>query len=534
MIMSKTDQTADAPVAVRRALVSVADKTHLDELATALRDLNIEIVSTGGTARALRRIGVPVTDVATLTAFGELLDGRVKTLHPAIFAGILARRGDPRHQRELHERQIDPIDLVVVSLYPFEAAAARPDASLAEAIEQIDIGGPSLIRSAAKNFEDVAVLVDPDDYRTVIAELRRGAGRLPRTQRLYLATKAFAHVALYDSIIATYLTRQLRERQTAALPDLLHLRLVKVQDLRYGENPHQQAALYRDTERVESSVASAKQLQGNDLSFNNLVDLDAALVLAREFHEPAAVIIKHANPCGVAIAATAAEAFRLARDADRASAYGGVLAVNRRIDADLARDLAAAFLEAIVAPGYEDGALTALRERRRTRLLDIQSWPTSQPPDARDLELRHLSGAMLVQQRDVLDLDPDALVVATRRGPSDAETRALRFAWKVVKHVRSNAIVLANEHRTLGIGAGQMSRVDACRLAVMKAGPSAPGAVLASDAFFPFRDGVDAAAAAGVTAIIQPGGSIRDTEVIQAADEARIAMVFTGIRHFRH
>ena len=534
MITQNTNITDNVPVTVRRALVSVSDKSGLIDLAAALHDLNIEIVSSGGTARALREQGIPVIDVAEVTGFQEMLDGRVKTLHPAIYAGILAKRGDPAHERQLREHGMKLIDLVAINLYPFEATIARTEASLEEAIEQIDIGGPSLIRAAAKNFEGVAVLVDPGDYSTVIGELRHNGGRLSRHRRLQLARKAFAHVARYDMVIAAYLERQDREGREAVLPDHLDLRLFKVQDLRYGENPHQQAALYHDAEAAAPSLATAKQLQGKALSFNNLLDLDSALALAKEFEQPVAVIIKHTNPCGVAVDRLLVEAYRRARDADRDSAFGGVLGVNRPVDVETAREVSASFAEAIVAPGYEEAALGILKEKKSLRLLLLEPWPAPSPPDVAIRELRPIAGGVLAQECDSLDLNPDGLVVATRRPPTETEMQALRFAWKVAKHVKSNAIVLANEWATVGIGAGQMSRVDACRLAVMKAASPTRGTVLASDGFFPFRDGVDVAAAAGVTAIIQPGGSIRDPEVIQAADEAGIAMVFTGVRHFRH
>ena len=521
-------------VHVRRALVSVSDKSGVIELAAALRDLTIEILSTGGTARALRQAGVAVVDVADITGFPEMLDGRVKTLHPKIHAGILASRSEPEHLRQLREHAIAPIDLVVITLYPFEATVARTNVSFEEAVEQIDIGGPSLIRAAAKNFEDVAVLVDPGDYTGLLAELRQHKGRLSRVTRLHLARKAFAHVARYDALIAGYLERNIETGGESTLPDVLDLRLFKAQSLRYGENPHQRAALYRGAEADEPSVASAKQLQGKELSFNNLLDLDAALALAREFEEPVAVIVKHTNPCGVGHASRLIDAYLHARAADPASAYGGVLGLNRAVDVETAGELSATFVEAVVAPGYEEAALATLKEKKALRLLQIEPWPGMMRADQPGRELRSIAGGMLVQERDAINLNLDDVRTVTRRPPTMGEMRALRFAWKVAKHVKSNAIVLANEQATVGIGAGQMSRVDACRLAVMKAASPTRGTVLASDGFFPFRDGVDAAAAAGVTAIIQPGGSIRDAEVIQAADEADIAMVFTGIRHFRH
>jgi phosphoribosylaminoimidazolecarboxamide formyltransferase/IMP cyclohydrolase len=520
--------------AIRRALVSVSDKRGLIEFATVLRDLGIEVVSTGGTAATLRDGGVPAVEVTTVTGFPEILGGRVKSLHPAIHAGILAKRGDPEHERQLREHGLRTIDLVVVNLYPFEATVSRKDVSRQEAIEQIDIGGPTLIRAAAKNFEDVAVVVDPGDYAEVADDLRRQQGRLSRSRRLELAKKAFEHVARYDAAIATYLGRQSDASRGDTLPNLLDLRMFKVQDLRYGENPHQTAALYRDAEAEGCSLASAKQLQGKELSYNNLLDLDSALALAREFEEPIAAIVKHTNPSGVAAGLTLASAYRRAREADPASAYGGVVGFNRRVDVETARELSAGFVEAVAAPGFDEPALVLLRDRKALRLVVIEPWSAPSASEPVALELRAIAGGVLAQERDFIDLRPDAIRVVTRRAPTTAEMRALRFGWRVVKHVKSNAIVLADEGGTVGIGAGQMSRVDACRLAVMKAGSAARGAALASDAFFPFRDGIDVAVGAGVTAIIQPGGSIRDPEVIDAADEGRIAMVFTGIRHFRH
>lgn len=534
MTMLNTSATDKGSVQVRRALISVFDKAGLVELASTLQRLSIQIISTGGTARTLQEAGIPVVDVADVTGFPEMLDGRVKTLHPKIHAGILARRGDPEHRRQLQELGVSSIELVVVNLYPFEATISKDNVTLEDAIEQIDIGGPSLIRAAAKNFEDVAVVVDPADYTAIATELQQGQGRLSRAVRSRLATKAFARVARYDAVIAAYLERQDHEADMAALPDRLDLRLVKLKSLRYGENPHQQAALYGHALEEGASGAGAKQLQGKELSFNNFLDLDAALALAVEFEEPVAVIVKHTNPCGVGIGSGLCEAYQRALAADPTSAFGGVIGFNRPVDVETARALAATFMEAIIAPGYHEAALDILKEKKALRLLLVESWPATAPCTREVLELRPITNGILVQERDLIDLRADTLRVVTRRTPTDAEMRALRFAWKVAKHVKSNAIVLSNECATVGIGAGQMSRVDACRLAVMKAVSSTKGTVLASDAFFPFRDGVDAAAGAGVTAIIQPGGSIRDAEAVQAADEAGIAMVFTGIRHFRH
>lgn len=534
MTVSHADTGHKGLVRVRRALISVSDKTGLIELASILHGLSVRIISTGGTARALREAGIPVVDVADVTGFPEMMDGRVKTLHPKIHAGILAKRGDPDHQQRLQELDISPIDLVVVNLYPFEATVSKADTTLDEAVEQIDIGGPSLIRAAAKNFEDVAVVVDPADYAAVGAELRQDQGELFRTRRFHLAAKAFGHVARYDALIAAYLERQCSNGDQSILPDRLDLRLMKLRSLRYGENPHQHAALYGDRLTREPSVAGATQLQGKELSFNNYLDLDAAFAMVVAFDEPVAVVVKHTNPCGVGIGSRLDEAYQRAMAADPVSAFGGVVGLNRPVDADTARELAATFVEAVIAPGYHEAALAILKDKKALRLLLVEPWPATTPADRATLEFRPIAHGMLVQERDQIDLDPDALRVMTQRAPSDTEMRALRFAWRVAKHVKSNAIVLTNEHATVGIGAGQMSRVDACRLAIMKAASPTKGTVLASDAFFPFRDGIDVAAAAGVTAIIQPGGSIRDAEAIAAADETGMVMIFTGIRHFRH
>jgi phosphoribosylaminoimidazolecarboxamide formyltransferase/IMP cyclohydrolase len=525
-------------VRVRRALLSVSDKTGVAAFASGLRELDVELVSTGGTARTLREAGLPVTDVSQVTGFPELLDGRVKTLHPRIHGALLGLRDHPDHERQMADAGMVPIDLVAVNLYPFEATAARSDLSLADALEQIDIGGPAMIRAAAKNFPAVAVLVDPADYPRLLEELRAGRGSVPLATRLALARKAFAHTARYDARIAAYLERgELSAEGTwsapatapVAFPEVLTLAFEKVKELRYGENPHQRAALYRDP-RAGGGIAGAEHLHGKELSYNNLMDLQAAWELVQEWAEPVVAIVKHTNPCGVATAADLATAYLRARDTDPVSAYGGIIGVNRPLDAPTAREIAATFVEAIAAPGYEAEALALLRAKKGLRLLAV---PTS-GPGAPGLELRRVSGGLLVQEPDGVDLDPAALRVVTRRDPDASERRALRFAWRVAKHVKSNAIVLATEGATVGIGAGQMSRVDSVRLACQKARRATRGTVLASDAFFPFRDGVDAAAEAGVTAIIQPGGSVRDAEVIAAADTHGLAMLFTGLRHFRH
>jgi phosphoribosylaminoimidazolecarboxamide formyltransferase/IMP cyclohydrolase len=531
---------------LRRALLSVSDKTGLIPFAAGLAGLGVQIISTGGTARALREAGLTVTDVAEITGFPEMLDGRVKTLHPRIHGGLLGIRGNPDHERQMAAQGILPIDLVAITLYPFEATTARPDISLAEAVENIDIGGPAMLRSAAKNFESVAVIVDPEDYGSVLGELKRSDGSLSRVTRFELARKAFAHTARYDALIAGFLesgelsadgswlsATQGVPGARLSFPHLLHVRLEKVQELRYGENPHQRAAFYRDPAE-RGGIAAARQLQGKELSYNNLMDLHAAWDLAQEWSEPVVAIIKHTNPCGVASAAELVQAYTRARDTDPVSAYGGVLGMNRPLDAATAREIASTFVEAVVAPGYTAETLGILKDRKNLRLLEMPSAMSHPPSAMSGFEMRRISGGMLVQDRDAVDLDPVSLNVVTRRAPTDAEMRALGFAWRVAKHVKSNAIVLASEHATVGIGAGQMSRVDSAKLARLKANFPTQGTALASDAFFPFRDGVDAAAEAGVTAVIQPGGSVRDAEVIAAADEHGMAMVFTGIRHFRH
>ncbi len=522
---------------VRRALLSLSDKTGLVPFATALASLGAELLSTGGTARALRAAGLTVTDVSTVTGFPEMLDGRVKTLHPRIHGGILALRNQAEHVAQLEAHGILPIDLVAVSLYPFEATLAG-DPTLAEAIEQIDIGGPALLRSAAKNFMDVAPVVDPADYHAILHELQTAGDLTPATRRR-LAGKAFAHTARYDSLIAAFFDRleasgtedlraHLASLPRQAFPSVLRLALRKVQDLRYGENPHQAAAWYREGE--DGGLARAKQLQGKELSYNNLLDLHSAWALVKEFSAPVAVIIKHNNPCGVATAEALASAYLRARDADPVSAFGGILGFNRAVDADTARAIAATFVEAIVAPAYAPDALAVLAEKKNVRVLEL---PIGNDEDGQP-DFRRVSGGFLVQERDQVDLDQAVLRFPTRRRPTDGEMDDLAFAWKVAKHVKSNAIVLARSGATVGVGAGQMSRVDSVRLAITKTVSDPRGSVLASDAFFPFRDGIDTAAEAGVTAVIQPGGSVRDTEVVAAADDHGMAMVFTGIRHFRH
>jgi phosphoribosylaminoimidazolecarboxamide formyltransferase/IMP cyclohydrolase len=552
-------------VAIERAVISVYDKTGVAEFARALARAGAEIVSTGGTAKLLREAGVTVRDVAELTGWPEMLGGRVKTLHPKVHGGILFRRGRAEDREQARAHGISRVDVVVVNLYPFEATAARTNVTVEEFIENIDIGGPAMVRSAAKNFESVAVVTDPADYAALAAELdkqsieKSGDGGWSLTTRLRLAQKAFAATAHYDTAIATELERltvsgdritlgdrPLRSSPNAAvrgvgaeagvqLPAELHIALARHAALRYGENPHQQAALYVPVGREAAGLAGAQQLRGKELSYNNLVDLDAAWDLVREFTGPAAVIVKHNNPCGTAEQASLVEAYGQALACDPVSAFGGVLAFNRELDAETAAEVAKLFVECIVAPGYAAGARAALSAKKNVRLMEISPEAAYGHAGAEtQLELKRISGGVLVQEPDRRALDKSELKTVTRRAPTSDEVVAMLFAWKVAKHVKSNAIVFARGGRTLGIGAGQMSRVDSVKIAVMKATESLAGTVVASDAFFPFPDGVEEAARAGATAVIQPGGSVRDADVIAAADRLGVAMVFTGVRHFRH
>ncbi len=509
---------------IRRALLSVTDKTGLVDLARVLGTLGVEMISTGGTAKLLREAAVAVRDVAEITGFPEMLGGRVKTLHPRITGGILAMRSNSEHVQALAAHQIPAIDLVVVNLYAFERTAARPGVALPELIENIDIGGPTLIRSAAKNFADVAVVTDPADYPALAEELRFTGGELCDATRWRLAKKAFATTAAYDRSIAATLARWGARPSNSELPETLDIRAPRRMSLRYGENPHQAAALYAEG---ASGVAGGRQLQGKELSFNNLVDLDAAWQLAQEFQRPAAAIIKHTNPCGCAEQETLAAAYRKALECDPVSAFGGVLAFNRILDRETAAALAELFVEAIAAPGYSPEALERLKAKKNLRLVEV-------PDNPQGLLVKSISGGYLVQSADSVALDRNQLKVVTERAPTAQETAAMEFAWKVVKHVKSNAIVYAVFGQTVGIGAGQMSRVDSVRLGAQKAVLPLKGTVVASDAFFPFPDGVEELASHGATAAIQPGGSVRDAEVIQTANRLGLAMVFTGIRHFRH
>jgi phosphoribosylaminoimidazolecarboxamide formyltransferase/IMP cyclohydrolase len=520
----------------KRALVSVHAKEGLAELGKGLASRGYEIVSTGGTAEELKKHGVKVTPVSDVTGFPEILDGRVKTLHPKLHGGILARRDVAGHKKQLKEHAIVPIDVVVVNLYPFEDKVAK-GAPFDEAVENVDVGGPSMLRAAAKNFRDVAVVVDPADYPLLLEQLERADGPDHAT-RLYFAQKAFRHSARYEAAIAEYFAQvEVRNGGYAVassetvFPYRLALSYEKVQDLRYGENPHQRAAFYSDLGSTVYSVAAARKVQGKELSFNNILDLDAAWRLVADIHEPACVVVKHTNPCGTAVGAGMPEAFARAWASDPVSAFGGIVAFNRRLDAAAARAVAEVFVEAVIAPGYEGEAKKALAVKKNLRVMDMD---TTSIHRVTGFDLRRVMGGVLAQEWDLHMLDRAKCDVVTRRPPTEDEWKALVLAWTVVKHVKSNAIVYANAVQTVGVGAGQMSRVDAARFAALKAVLPLKGTVAASDAFFPFRDGLDEIARAGATAVIQPGGSVKDEEVIAAADEHGLAMVFTGVRHFRH
>jgi phosphoribosylaminoimidazolecarboxamide formyltransferase/IMP cyclohydrolase len=533
----------------RRALLSVYDKTGLADLARRLAGLGFQILSTGGTAETLRRQGIEVTDVSRHTGQPEILGGRVKTLHPRIHGGLLGDPSEPAHRADMERSGIEPIGLAVVNLYPFRTVAAKPDAPLADLVEMIDIGGPAMIRSAAKNHAAVGVVVDPADYAPVAEEIASTGGLSDATRRR-LALKAFAHTAAYDADIRDTLQRRFAAPDSAdtgrgaggtgdgiggdapsGFPPTIRLEFDRRQSLRYGENPHQRGALYVGPDTGEGSVARARQVQGKELSYNNLLDLDAAWRLVREFDRPAAVIVKHNNPCGVACADTLADAFEAARRTDPVSAFGGIVAFNRTLDAAAADAAAGIFLECVIAPAVGRDAQDTLKAKTGLRVLEAG---TPGHPEGTTFDLRSISGGLLVQDPDTGQADVERAKVVTRRAPTAEERLTLAFAWKVAKHVKSNAIVIARGERTLGVGAGQMSRVDSVRLAIGKSQEPVRGGALASDAFFPFRDGIDAAAEAGVTTVVQPGGSVRDEEIVAAADEHGLAMLVTGLRHFRH
>jgi len=520
---------------IRRALISVSDKSGVLEFARALKTHNIEILSTGGTAKLLADNGIAVIEVSDYTGFPEMLDGRVKTLHPKIHGGILGRRDTDSHVKTMRDHGIPPIDLVVVNLYPFEETIARQDCTLALAIENIDIGGPTLLRAAAKNYSAVTVIVDSRDYGAVLDEMKRHQGSVGDNLRFRLATKAFEHSAAYDGAIANYLGRLRPDGTRGEFPQTYNLQFHHAMGLRYGENPYQKAAFYVERHTAEACVSTARLLQGKELSFNNIADADAALECVKSFDAAACVIVKHANPCGVAIDDTVLEAYQRAYSTDPTSAFGGIIAFNRPLDAATAKAiLDRQFVEVIVAPSIHDDAKPILAGKPNVRVLETGVWGATRPPQ---LDYRRVTGGLLVQDADHGMVTEKDLKVVTQRAPSRQELRDLLFAWKVVKFVKSNAIVYCKEGRTIGVGAGQMSRVYSARIASIKAtdaGLEVRGSVMASDAFFPFRDGLDQAAEVGVTAVIQPGGSMRDKEVIEAADQHGIAMVFTGMRHFRH
>lgn len=515
---------------VNRVLISVFDKNGLVNFARTLINFGCTIISTGGTAKLLTENGINCISVTEITDAPEMLDGRVKTLHPKIHAAILAKRKNADHMQQLAKHGIEPIDMVVINLYPFSDVIAKPDTTLDLALENIDIGGPTMIRAAAKNFTDVAVITSPQQYQAVAKELTENSCSLSLDTKKKLAVEAFQKTHHYDGIITHYLQGEENERQ---YPANLTLNFEKVQDLRYGENPHQSAAFYKNAGNLNQGITGLQQLHGKELSFNNIMDLDAVVKMVSSFDDPCSVIVKHSNPCGVAVAATVYEAFIKAYATDSVSAFGGIFGFNRTVDLTTAEELKQIFIEVVVAPDFEKEALELLQKKKNLRLLKIK-------PEREiivEKNLRKVAGGLLIQDEDIVDLDEQNLKIVSKRKPTTDEMAALKFAWKVVKWVKSNAVIFCHKDRTIGIGAGQMSRVDSSRFAVEKAtaaGLSLAGTVVASDAFFPFRDGVDAAAQAGATAIIQPGGSVRDEEVIQAADEQNMTMIFTGIRHFRH
>ncbi|MCM3118571.1 bifunctional phosphoribosylaminoimidazolecarboxamide formyltransferase/IMP cyclohydrolase [Neobacillus sp. MER 74] len=509
----------------KRALISVSDKNGITDFARELVSLGFELISTGGTKKALQEQGIPVMSVSDVTGFPEILEGRVKTLNPFIHGGLLSKHDNPDHLKQLDEHGIQPIQLVCVNLYPFQQTIAKPDVTEADAIENIDIGGPSMLRASAKNHQYLTVVVDPADYATVIEELKADGATTLETRRK-LAAKVFRHTAAYDALIAEYMTNLAQEET----PETLTVTYDLKQTLRYGENPHQKAAFYKKPLGSTFSIANAVQLHGKELSYNNINDADAALQIVKEFSDPAAVAVKHMNPCGVGTGETGFEAFTKAFEADPVSIFGGIIAFNREVDAETAAKLHEIFLEIIIAPSFSEEALTILTAKKNLRLLTIPFNDAKKP----EFKMTTIEGGLLVQEQDRYTLEDANVTIATKRQPTDAEWAALKLGWKVVKHVKSNAIVVTAEDMTIGIGAGQMNRVGAAEIALKQAGSKAEGAALASDAFFPMDDTVEAAAKAGITAIIQPGGSIRDADSIKKADEYGIAMVFTGVRHFKH
>ncbi len=515
---------------IKRAILSTYNKEGVVDFAKGLQALGIEILSTGGTYRLLSEKRIRVKEVSEYTGFPEMLGGRVKTLHPKIHGGILGRRDDPAHVEAMRQYDIGPIDLVVVNLYPFKETIARPNVALEEAIEQIDIGGPTMLRSAAKNYKDVAVVVDPKDYATIIEEMQKHDGSVSDETRFLLAKKVFECTSDYDNAIFSYLSALNKKEET--FPDTLTLQFKKVQALRYGENPHQAAAFYRIT--AQQPTEGFKQLWGKEMSYNNFLDMDAAFELVRGFNETAAVIVKHNNPCGVATGESLADAYRKARATDPISAFGGVTAFNRTIDAETAEEITSTFMEVVIAPAVDDAAVAIFEKKKGLRII-VAGQSYIGKPERKRFDLRPLTDGVLIQEHDIQIIsNPEVLKIVSRRTPSKEEMSAMLFAWRVCKSVKSNAIVFAKPGQAVGIGAGQMSRVDSVKLATMKAQMPVAGCVMASDAFFPFRDGIDAAKEAGITAVIQPGGSIRDNEIIDAVNEMDMAMVLTGMRHFKH
>ncbi|WP_166243972.1 bifunctional phosphoribosylaminoimidazolecarboxamide formyltransferase/IMP cyclohydrolase [Paenibacillus turpanensis] len=515
-------------MAVKRALISVSDKTGIVDFAKSLAELGFEVISTGGTKSLLEKEGVPVIGISDVTGFPEILDGRVKTLHPKVHAGLLSVRDDAEHVGQMKDLELEYIDLVAVNLYPFQQTIAKPDVEYDEAIENIDIGGPSMLRSAAKNHKFVTVVTDAADYPAVLEQLKAN-GDTTLELRKQLAAKVFRHTAAYDALIGDYLTKQTGGEQ---LPERYTITFEKIQELRYGENPHQAAAFYKKPLAASGSITTAEQLHGKELSYNNINDANAALQIVREFDEPSVVAVKHMNPCGVGIGESIFDAYRKAYEADPTSIFGGIVAANRVIDGETAKLLNEIFLEIVLAPDFSEEALTILKQKKNIRLLRLGDIPLvgKNPQHV----VTSVEGGLLVQESDTLQITPSELKTVTDRAPTEEELKQLLFAWKVVKHVKSNAITLARDNMTIGVGAGQMNRVGAARIAIEQAGDKAKGAVLASDAFFPMGDTVELAAKAGITAIIQPGGSIKDEESIKAANEHGIAMVFTGVRHFKH
>jgi phosphoribosylaminoimidazolecarboxamide formyltransferase / IMP cyclohydrolase len=520
---------------IKQALISVSDKTGVLEFARALAAMNVKLLSTGGTAKLLAEHGLAVTEVADYTGFPEMLDGRVKTLHPKVHGGILARRDMPQHMDALSQHDIPTIDMVVVNLYPFQQTVAKDNCLLEDAIENIDIGGPAMLRSSAKNHKDVVVICDPSDYQRVLAEMQTNSGEVSFDTRFDLAIKVFAHTAQYDGTITNYLSALGPDRQhqsRAAYPATLNLQFVKLQDMRYGENPHQSAAFYRDVTTVEGALANYRQHQGKELSYNNITDADAAWECVKSLDAPACVIVKHANPCGVAVGADAHEAYSKALKTDPTSAFGGIIAFNCALDGKAAEAVVQQFVEVLIAPAFSDAARKVFESKQNVRLLEIPLGQAVNPFD-----LKRVGGGVLLQSADAKNVQANELTIVSKKQPTPAQLLDMMFAWRVAKFVKSNAIVFCGNGMTLGVGAGQMSRIDSARIASIKAqnaGLSLAGSVVASDAFFPFRDGLDVVVAAGANCVIQPGGSMRDQEVIDAADEQGVVMAYTGTRHFRH